>query len=147
MSIPTLEELYGESFRAAMTATAPDCPSCGEHALVALHMPEVDPFGRIEQNGDRVTNALEVYRCSACGQRAGLKIELDRITEAEQQRENDNAVSRAQLRRELRRQHGFLNLFRASERAIEAEVQASYPRRPDPDLLERWKERRDGARV
>lgn len=140
--IPSWDDLYGDSFREYMTANAPACPSCGELALVATRMPEVDKFGQIQSNGDRVIAALEVYRCSSCGSRASQKVELDRITSEEQDRETDRAVARAQLRRELRDQAGILGIFRRVERGIEAEVQRQHPKRPDPDLMQRWQERR-----
>ncbi len=135
--IPTTEELYGDSFRAAMTETAAPCPECGGK-LTAEAMPEVHRDFSEPRTDDFVTWAAEVYRCDGCSRRIYRKIELDRETRDERDAEREKAIRRAEMRREI---PGLLALFRP--KAWEAELQRRYPQRPDPDLLERWKERRD----
>jgi predicted RNA-binding Zn-ribbon protein involved in translation (DUF1610 family) len=139
-----VNEIYDRALRDSMTATAPACPNCGENALVA-ESPDVDKMGRVEANGDLVRAVLEIYRCRSCGERALRKIELDRITREEREQEVDKAVHRAELRRELYARAGIFSAFRRVKADIEDEVQRQYPRREEPDLFERWKERRGSA--
>lgn len=139
--IPTAEDLYGDYFRDAMTATAEPCPECGGK-LTAERMPEVRRTFSEPGTDDFVTWAAEVYRCEGCQRRIYRKVELDRETREERDHETENAIGRARLRRELRQQYGIFGIFKRIDRGIETEVQRRYPRRPDVDLLERWKERR-----
>jgi hypothetical protein len=135
--IPSLEDLYGQQFRDYLTANAPDCAECGAHELTATKMPIVDRVFLEHVTGDYVVWAFELYRCGECDQLTVKKIELDRQTREEQEEENRLAVARAQMRRE---EPFLLALF--CPRAWEREVLRKYPRREEPDLMQRWKERR-----
>jgi hypothetical protein len=120
----------------ALTAIAPPCPECGGK-LVGKNLERQD---YVRDGDDLLTCSLEVWRCESCGKQIMRSFELDRITAEERERGIENAVKRAELRRDLRKRYGVLGMFKKVERGIEAEVQRQFPHRPEPDLMERYRQ-------